>query len=75
MAPIHNSMPVVLDPDAWPAWLGETEGSAAALLRPAAEDVLHLWPASTQVNSVRNNGATLLDEIVVEGPSGGLNSA
>ena len=30
-------------------------------MRPAADDVLELWPVSRAVNSVRNNGANLLD--------------
>ncbi len=32
-------------------------------MRPAGDDVLHLWPVSRAVNSVRNNGAELLDRI------------
>ena len=53
---------MVEEPD-WSAWLGEGEGDPAALLRPAAEDVLQLWPVSRAVNSVRNNGTELLDRI------------
>ncbi len=53
-------MPVILEPEDWPLWLGEQDGSADALLRPAADDVLRLWPISTAVNAVRNNGADLL---------------
>ncbi len=56
-------MPVILEPADWPASLGETTDDAAALLRPAADDVLRLWPVSRSVNSVRNNGAELLDVI------------
>jgi putative SOS response-associated peptidase YedK len=41
-------------------WLGEAEGDPATLLRPADEDVLRLWPISTAVNAVRNNGPDLL---------------
>ncbi len=32
-------------------------------MRPAGDDVLHLWPVSRAVNSVRNNGAELLDRV------------
>ena len=32
----------------------------AALLRPAPDDLLRLWPVSRAVNSPRNNGAELL---------------
>jgi putative SOS response-associated peptidase YedK len=63
MAPVHNRMPVVIEAADWPVWLGEAEGDAAALLRPAAEDVLRLWPVSSRVNAPRNNDAGLLGEI------------
>jgi putative SOS response-associated peptidase YedK len=33
------------------------------LLRPAAEGVVRVWPVSRAVNSVRNNGAALLEQI------------
>ncbi len=61
MAPIHNRMPVILEQDPWPGWLGEDEGNPAALLRPAGEDALKAVPVSKVVNNVRNNGAELLN--------------
>ena len=60
MAPIHDRMPVIVEPPEWPLWLGETEGDAAALLHPAAEDTLRVWPVSTRVNRPANNDADLL---------------
>nr|WP_256367003.1 SOS response-associated peptidase [Acidisphaera sp. L21] len=42
MSQLHDRMPVILTPDQWPMWLGEAEGDAMALMRPAADDVLHL---------------------------------
>ena len=63
MSALHARMPVVLDEADWPLWLGEVEGDATALLRPAADDLLALWPVSRAVNSVRNNGANLLDRV------------
>ena len=61
MAALHPRMPVVLEEADWPVWLGEVDGDAMALLRPAAEDVLRLWPVSRAVNNVRNNGRELLE--------------
>jgi putative SOS response-associated peptidase YedK len=62
MARLHERMPVILEPPDWPAWLAEEEGGdPGLLLRPAADDVLRLWPVSRAVNSVRNDGAELLD--------------
>ncbi len=63
MSVLHERMPVILEPEAWPRWLGEVDGDATALMQPAPDDVLHLWPVSRAVNSVRNNGAGLLDPI------------
>jgi putative SOS response-associated peptidase YedK len=34
VAPVHDRMPAILDPDAWPVWLAEEEGDPAVLLRP-----------------------------------------
>ena len=61
MEAVHDRMPVILEPESWPVRLGEREGDVAALLKPAEEDVLRLWPVSTAVNAVRNNGAALLE--------------
>jgi putative SOS response-associated peptidase YedK len=61
IAELHDRMPVILEPDDWPAWLGEAEGDPATLLRPAGDEVLKVWPVSRQVNSPRNNGAELLE--------------
>jgi putative SOS response-associated peptidase YedK len=63
MATLHNRMPVILEPADWSQWLGEDPAAAAELMKPAADDVLHLWAVSRAVNNVRNNGAELLDRI------------
>lgn len=63
MAPIHNRMPVMIEPADWPAWLGDAEGDPAPLLRPAGEDVLRLWPVSARVNAVRNNDPSLIEAV------------
>jgi putative SOS response-associated peptidase YedK len=60
LSAVHERMPVVLEEAAWPVWLGETEGDAAALMRPADDDVLRFWPVGPGVNKVANNTADLL---------------
>jgi putative SOS response-associated peptidase YedK len=63
MAPIHNRMPVILAPDAWPDWLGETTASAErlqALCRPFASDRMTSWAVSPRVGNVRNTDASLV---------------
>lgn len=57
---LHERMPVVLERDEWPAWLGEAPGDAAALLTRPSEAAFREWRVSMQVNSVRNDGPELL---------------
>ncbi len=62
MSQVHNRMPVILEEADWPVWLGDREGDAASLLRPAQDNVLRLWPVSRLVNNVRNDGPELLNQ-------------
>jgi putative SOS response-associated peptidase YedK len=57
---LHERMPVILEPDDWPLWLGETAGAPATLLRPAAADLVHAWAVDPAVGNVRNNTPDLL---------------
>jgi putative SOS response-associated peptidase YedK len=62
MAHLHDRMPVALTADVWDAWLDPAVGAeqAAGLLeRPVAEFALR--PVTALVNSVRNNGPSLLE--------------
>jgi putative SOS response-associated peptidase YedK len=56
---LHERMPVILEPEDWSTWLGESSGDPATLLRPSTTD-LRIWRVSTAVNNVRNNGPELL---------------
>ncbi len=56
---LHERMPVILEPQDWPLWLGEAEGNATSLLRPSAAE-FRIWRISTAVNNVRNDGPDLL---------------
>ena len=63
MRPVHDRMPVVLDPADWDEWLdrdARDTGALVRLLRPAPDDLLAFHPVSTRVNSARNDDATLL---------------
>ena len=59
MRQLHERMPVILETGDWRPWL-ENAAQAAELMLPASDNVLHLWPVSQAVNSVRNNGVELL---------------
>ena len=57
-ARLHNRMPLVLKPEAWPQWLGEEPADVLhlkALLAPYPSDGMVCWPVSTRVGNVRNN--------------------
>ena len=60
LRPLHERMPVVLEPGDWPAWLGETDSDPAALMRPSAAG-FRTWRVGTAVNNVRNDSADLLE--------------
>jgi putative SOS response-associated peptidase YedK len=66
-AQLHNRMPVVLAPEAWPKWLGEEaaeQGQLKSLLVPYPSDGMVAWPVSQLVGSVRNNDPSLIEPIV-----------
>jgi putative SOS response-associated peptidase YedK len=65
-AEIHNRMPVILKPDAWPVWLGEEpadEPQLKALLAPYPADDMICWPVSARVGNVRNNDSSLIEPV------------
>jgi putative SOS response-associated peptidase YedK len=62
MASVHHRMPVILLPESWDAWLDPDNHDVdqlAALLEPAPEDLLALWPVDQAVGNPRNNGPEL----------------
>jgi putative SOS response-associated peptidase YedK len=68
-AQLHNRMPVVLAPEAWPAWLGEEPADQAhlkALLAPYPSDDMTCWPVSARVGNVKNNDPSLIEPIVLQ---------
>jgi putative SOS response-associated peptidase YedK len=63
LEPIHNRMPVVLPPESWDTWLDRDNTDVdelTTLLKPAPDDLLELFPVSTAVNSVANDGEDLV---------------
>jgi putative SOS response-associated peptidase YedK len=74
MAPVHDRMPAILPPSAWQDWLDPANDDLVALgglLVPAPEGLLTLHPVSTDVNSVRNKGAHLVDPVDPDAPPPG----
>lgn len=62
MSRLHHRMPVILEADGWAAWLDPAAPVDAlrAMLVPAAEDLLEVYPVSPEVNDVRNEGPHLI---------------
>ena len=63
LAPLHHRMPVLLAPEHWPAWLGETAASEtelSAMLRPYPGAAMSAWAVDRRVGNVRNDDPDLL---------------
>lgn len=65
MAVTHHREPVVLAPDDWARWLGETDEKAAPLMRSAPEGSYQRWRVDPKVNSNRAEGPALTQAIAV----------
>ena len=65
-AELHNRMPVIIAPEAWPARLGEEtadEAQLKAMLAPYPPDEMMCWPVSARVGNVKNNDPSLVEPI------------
>lgn len=63
---IHDRMPVSLPPTVWDAWLDRELRDpevVAGLLQPIDPDLIMEHAVSSRVNSVKNNGPELRDEV------------
>ena len=62
LRPIHDRMPVILEPDSFQPWLSSQSGTE--LLIPTPEEKLTSWPVSTRVNKAGGaDEATLIDKV------------
>jgi putative SOS response-associated peptidase YedK len=73
MEPIHNRMPVILEPCDYPRWLDpgglNSDGLGSEdlarppvdLLRPLPAEKMIAWPVNDRVGNVRNNDSQLLE--------------
>lgn len=68
LSTIHDRMPLLLGPADWATWLDPDNTDVDRLLGAPAQDLvdaLELRPVSDAVNSVRNNGPTLVEQVSV----------
>ncbi|MEN0002840.1 MAG: SOS response-associated peptidase [Bacteroidota bacterium] len=65
MQPIHNRMPLILTQKAqYHQWLkDQTPAELLEFIHIPPDDILNIYPVSTAVNSVRNNGPHLHEKI------------
>jgi putative SOS response-associated peptidase YedK len=68
VAEVHDRMPVILERKDFKQWERGNANDAAALMKPADEDVLQKWPVSMRVNSSRTDGddATLIERMALQ---------
>jgi putative SOS response-associated peptidase YedK len=65
LRPLHERMPVIVEPSDWPLWLGEPGEPGAdpgRVIHPSTA-AFRTWRISTAVNNVRNDTPALLDQI------------
>jgi len=70
MRPIHDRMPVILEPEDFERWLDPGKQDPLdllRLLRPVPSEGLEAYPVSKAVNSPRNGGKGLIERPVVSG--------
>ena len=67
LRPIHNRMPVLLDPADFDQWLDSRSHQAADvqhLLHPFSEENMSFYPVSTHVNNPRNEDPSCIEPLV-----------
>ena len=66
-APIHDRMPVILEPKDYERWLGEKPAEPChlmAMLKPYSPAAMEAYPVSTRVGNAKNADATLFEPLV-----------
>jgi putative SOS response-associated peptidase YedK len=66
MRPIHDRMPVILDPESWDAWLDpevKDPSFLRALLTPVPAETMTTWPVGTAVNNPRHDAPDCLERL------------
>jgi putative SOS response-associated peptidase YedK len=62
VAPLHNRMPVILEPDHYDAWLTATDTAIPqALLQPFPAQLMTAYRVSKRVNNARNDDAAMTE--------------
>ena len=70
MIPIHNRMPVIVDPDCYDEWLDPMQQEVAklnALLRPYPAEYMMAYPVDRLVNNVSFDDSRCIEPLVEQG--------
>lgn len=65
-APIHDPMPVILEPANYARWLGEEPTEPPhlmAMLKPYPAEAMEAYPVSVRVGNVKNTNASLVEPL------------
>lgn len=65
MAPIHDRMPVILEPHEFDRWMHGTPDEARAIIQPGADGVLQRVPVSRLVSTGREDAACI-DPVTID---------
>lgn len=71
LSALHDRMPVVVEPDAFDLWLdceNVDAKTAAALIAPAREGLLEVYPVAAAVNRTANDAPSLIERVIEEAP-------
>ncbi len=68
LSAIHDRVPVIVEPDNWPLWLGEAGKGAARLMQAPAEGVIEMFRVAPAVNSNRAKGPELIEPLNMSRP-------
>jgi putative SOS response-associated peptidase YedK len=66
LATLHGRMPVLLPPNRWAAWLGETPATDSELktmLKPYPGSAMAFWPVDRRVGNVKNDSPDLFTPV------------
>ena len=63
LAAMHDRMPVIVAPADYTRWLDVACADVTDLLAPYPAEAMTWYPVSTRVNSVRNDDATLIEQV------------
>ena len=66
--PVHDRMPVILQPDDWAAWLdAQTKAEdLKALLKPLPSDLMERYRVSRRMSNARNEGEECINPVEVD---------